>query len=570
MASYTYIPRSDGNATISWNANTEPDLAGYRVYYGTASGVYNPAIDVGNTTSYTFSGLLPNTTYYFAITAYDTSGNESAFSTEISMIVWSMMVTSGTAPSFKRHQFAYQGSGSAVTSGVALKSVRRVRTATGGIVTGGSGLYTLTADTVFSYTGSGSIITGGAATPSKTRVVSAAGGIVMGGAAVVVQAQARLIYVYTAAGATTTTGASTISKTKAKSATGSAFMGGAATTSYIPVSSVVYAYTASGVAVTSGNAARSKRMVRVASGTAVTGGAGAYRFKRRGRGPGGGNYTGEGGAVTGGTVPHSRRKVPTVGGSFGLAGSAASVFSQFLPNIFFYTASGRTTTSGGADSSTARLYAATGGAVTGGTSQTQLFRQPSSYTYGSTGGMLTGGLATLSVSLGRSASGGIQMSGAANTVLSSESRHTYSYEASGGLTTDGTATVAKTLIREASGEITMGGAASSIVIAGSTGNAVFQYVSLGGIIIIGTPTLQIVYDYLAEPAIFGQDPGSILMGGAAGVEVSPSVFEPNCFPFRIFKRDCEMEIRGWAESGAYHRVTPFGGPSHEEPSGAEI
>ena len=43
-----------------------------------------------------------------------------------------------------------------------------------------------------------------------------------------------------------------------------------------------------------------------------------------------------------------------------------------------------------------------------------------------------------------------------------------------------------------------------------------------------------------------------------------------CPPFRLFKRDCEMEIKGWGESGAYMRVSPFGGPHHNEPSGAEI
>lgn len=72
-----------GNAALSWNANTEPDLSGYKVYYGTSSGNYGAPIDVGNTTNHTITGLADGT-YYFAVTARDTSGNESGFSNEAS------------------------------------------------------------------------------------------------------------------------------------------------------------------------------------------------------------------------------------------------------------------------------------------------------------------------------------------------------------------------------------------------------------------------------------------------------------------------------------------------------
>lgn len=43
-----------------------------------------------------------------------------------------------------------------------------------------------------------------------------------------------------------------------------------------------------------------------------------------------------------------------------------------------------------------------------------------------------------------------------------------------------------------------------------------------------------------------------------------------CPPFRLFKQDCEMEIKGWGSTGAYQQVSPFGGPHQEPPSGAEI
>lgn len=62
----------------TWTANTEADLAGYKVYYGTVSGVYGTPIDVGKITTCSVGNLLESTTYYVCVSAYDTSGNESA------------------------------------------------------------------------------------------------------------------------------------------------------------------------------------------------------------------------------------------------------------------------------------------------------------------------------------------------------------------------------------------------------------------------------------------------------------------------------------------------------------
>ena len=67
--------------TVSWNANQEPDLWGYQIYYGTETGNYTTVIDVGNATSHPISGLNVGT-YFLALTAYDSSGNESDFSVE--------------------------------------------------------------------------------------------------------------------------------------------------------------------------------------------------------------------------------------------------------------------------------------------------------------------------------------------------------------------------------------------------------------------------------------------------------------------------------------------------------
>ena len=71
---------------FSWNANTEPDLAGYKLYVGRASGVYTASgspKNMGTATSGTFT-IDDNGVWYFALTAIDTSNNESGYSTEVS------------------------------------------------------------------------------------------------------------------------------------------------------------------------------------------------------------------------------------------------------------------------------------------------------------------------------------------------------------------------------------------------------------------------------------------------------------------------------------------------------
>lgn len=76
---------------LTWNSNTESDLAGYKVYQGTqAGGPYTKLGEVlpSPTPSYTWS-VPPNTeaTYYFVVTAFDNAGNESGYSNEASTYV---------------------------------------------------------------------------------------------------------------------------------------------------------------------------------------------------------------------------------------------------------------------------------------------------------------------------------------------------------------------------------------------------------------------------------------------------------------------------------------------------
>ena len=73
---------SAAEITLAWDANAESDVAGYKVYYGTASGKYTHSVDVGNVTQTTLH--VSKKKYCIALTAYDTYGNESGFSNEVS------------------------------------------------------------------------------------------------------------------------------------------------------------------------------------------------------------------------------------------------------------------------------------------------------------------------------------------------------------------------------------------------------------------------------------------------------------------------------------------------------
>jgi hypothetical protein len=83
----------DGTITLTWDATTTRtdgsplnDAVSYKLYYGTTPGTYSSAIDHIAETGCTIPNMAPGT-YYFAITAYDIIGGESAYSNEVTRTI---------------------------------------------------------------------------------------------------------------------------------------------------------------------------------------------------------------------------------------------------------------------------------------------------------------------------------------------------------------------------------------------------------------------------------------------------------------------------------------------------
>ena len=86
---------STGSISLAWVAlqtnadgSALTDLAGFRIYYGTASGSYSQVITISSpiTTRYMIENLPPST-YYMVLKAFDTNNNESQASAELSKTI---------------------------------------------------------------------------------------------------------------------------------------------------------------------------------------------------------------------------------------------------------------------------------------------------------------------------------------------------------------------------------------------------------------------------------------------------------------------------------------------------
>jgi hypothetical protein len=85
-------PALSADVTLAWDPNSEADIEGYGVYF--KLGASGPPYDLfGYVTlqelndpdnpSFAVTGLVMGSSYYFAVTAYDTAGNESGYSAPV-------------------------------------------------------------------------------------------------------------------------------------------------------------------------------------------------------------------------------------------------------------------------------------------------------------------------------------------------------------------------------------------------------------------------------------------------------------------------------------------------------
>ena len=79
-----HLGRASHSVKLAWDANSEPDLAKYRVYWGLESGTPTESLDVGTATAATIADLDDGTTYFFTVTAINEAGLESGPSNEVS------------------------------------------------------------------------------------------------------------------------------------------------------------------------------------------------------------------------------------------------------------------------------------------------------------------------------------------------------------------------------------------------------------------------------------------------------------------------------------------------------
>jgi hypothetical protein len=94
-----------GTIVLSWLANSEADLGGYYIHYGSASGVYDGFFTVivedlayVNDPSWDIS-FLGDGTWYLAVSSFNVYLQESAKSAEMWMIISDGVLTDMSAPS---------------------------------------------------------------------------------------------------------------------------------------------------------------------------------------------------------------------------------------------------------------------------------------------------------------------------------------------------------------------------------------------------------------------------------------------------------------------------------------
>jgi hypothetical protein len=72
------------DVTLAWDANTDPRVTGYKLYYGTTTRTYGPGVATGKVTQFTLTGVAEGQNVFFAVTAVAAAENlESVYSIEL-------------------------------------------------------------------------------------------------------------------------------------------------------------------------------------------------------------------------------------------------------------------------------------------------------------------------------------------------------------------------------------------------------------------------------------------------------------------------------------------------------
>lgn len=172
-------------AELEWDADSG-QVAGYNVYYGPSTRNYTTKVDAGASTTYTMQSLS-SSTYYVAVTAYDSSNNESAYSSEL--VIYPVTASAGTGGSISPSGTFFVSQGSAQTftitpaSGYSVGNVTVDGTSVGAVTSytlsnvsaGHTISATFTQSSNASYTITPSAGTGGSISPSTAVTVTAGG-----------------------------------------------------------------------------------------------------------------------------------------------------------------------------------------------------------------------------------------------------------------------------------------------------------------------------------------------------------------------------------------------------------
>jgi len=103
----------DTEVFLDWNDNSEPDIASYSVWRDTSTGGPYTEVASGLTTSaHTDTGLTNGTTYYYVVTAFDDSANESSDSSEASATPHGILELNPTDDAYVNHKLPDNNYGS--------------------------------------------------------------------------------------------------------------------------------------------------------------------------------------------------------------------------------------------------------------------------------------------------------------------------------------------------------------------------------------------------------------------------------------------------------------------------